>query len=549
MIYLITLSNTLKTSFTSYIFKFHLFTTILLFLVIVIFNYNDSILDTLSEKVKNLNYLDIYKFKEDSVYKFNLKVPLDKEHNQLIYNLSPIGKFNLNEVKSAKFLKIDNYSLNNGVIEVRYSYNYFSIVLMLFGFLATVGGLIYYTKYLNKLFKNKANSINEKSKILKKYTISFMIYSTFISVILIFSMIMFDSPDFISYILNIGLDISVIIYILLMFIFIMLPPILSAKSMVIFFSSNKNKDRKELEKEIKKSPLIVGISLVLLFAPMVIIFIMIVFGIPDLIINPFKDEFYKLPMPLRVAFWITFYYFIGIAFFKITKPILKILKISKSIKDEEEIKKVKEIVDEISKKLKVKPFKKIEVLNSGVANALVEGLFREKLIITSKLLKILSEEELKAVIAHELAHKKRTHIKVGFIGFIIIGAVIYSIAIYLLKIINFESFEVFMAIFTIAYLLDYLLCKYISRKIEKDADLLAIKVVEPKTYIKALSKIHFASYMPKDGILNILMTHPSLKDRIKYIQKEFNIPEEDIKKIMNEAYKEIEELQKKVNKW
>ena len=271
---------------------------------------------------------------------------------------------------------------------------------------------------------------------------------------------------------------------------------------------------------------------------------MIISNIPELIISPFKNEFYKLPIPLRVAFWTAFYYFIGMAFFKITKPILKILKISKPIKDEEELNKVKEIVDEISKKLKVKPFKKIEIFNSDVANAMVEGLFREKLILTSKLLKLLSEEELKAIIAHELAHKKRTHIKVGFVGFIIIGAVIYSIAIYLLNSINFEGLTIFMGIFLFAYTLDYLICRYISRKIEKDADLLATKVVEPKTYIKALSKIHFASYMPKEGVLNILMTHPSLKDRVKYIQKEFNIPDEEVEKIMNEAYEEIEKLQK-----
>ena len=496
----------------------------------------------ISEDIKNLNYLDVYEFKKDNIYKFNLKVPLDKEHNQLTYNLSPIGNFKLNKVESVGFLKIDSYSVKNGVIEVKYSYNYFSIALMIFGLLAIIGGIAYYTKYLNKLFKNNATSIEEKSKIMKRYIISMTLYSLYIVGIFISLMILCDSPSFISYILNIDIEMSLIIYIIPMFVAIFLPPILSAKNMVKCFST-KNKD--ELEKELKKSPLMVGISLILMFTPVIIIFLMIISNIPELIISPFKNEFYKLPIPLRVAFWTAFYYFIGMAFFKITKPILKILKISKPIKDEEELNKVKEIVDEISKKLKVKPFKKIEIFNSDVANAMVEGLFREKLILTSKLLKLLSEEELKAIIAHELAHKKRTHIKVGFVGFIIIGAVIYSIAIYLLNSINFEGLTIFMGIFLFAYTLDYLICRYISRKIEKDADLLTTKVVEPKTYIKALSKIHFASYMPKEGVLNILMTHPSLKDRVKYIQREFNISDEEVEKIMNEAYEEIEKLQKR----
>ena len=38
------------------------------------------------------------------------------------------------------------------------------------------------------------------------------------------------------------------------------------------------------------------------------------------------------------------------------------------------------------------------------------------------------------------------------------------------------------------------------------------------------------------------MTHPSLKDRVKYIQREFNISDEEVEKIMNEAYEEVEEL-------
>ncbi|WP_423793209.1 M48 family metalloprotease [Methanocaldococcus indicus] len=495
----------------------------------------------ISAKINNLNYLDIYKFEENGTYKFNLKVPLDKEHKQLIYNLSPIGNFKVNKVESSNFLKIDSYKVKNGIIDVKYSYNYFSISLLILGIFSMIVGVVYYTKYLNKLFKNKATSIKEKSKVMKKYTRSMFIYSLYIAGIFLITLIYCDAPIFFAYILNISLELSMLIYIFILLFFVILPPVLSAKNMVKFFST---KNKEDFEKEIKKSPLIVALSLLLMFAPMILIFLMILYNIPDIIIKPFKNEFYKLPVVLRVAFWITFYYFVAEAFFKIINSVLRLLKISNYVEDKDKLNKIKTMVNEISEKLNVKPFKKIEIIKSSVANAFVEGLFKEKLIITSKLLEILSDDELKAIIAHELAHKKRMHIKIGFIGFIIIGAVIYSIAIYLLKVINFEGPVIFMSIFLISYFLDYLICRYISRRIEKDADLLATKVVEPKIYIKALSKIHFASYIPKEGVLNIFMTHPSLKDRIKYIQKEFNIPENEIKIIMDEAYKELEECQK-----
>jgi len=50
--------------------------------------------------------------------------------------------------------------------------------------------------------------------------------------------------------------------------------------------------------------------------------------------------------------------------------------------------------------------------------------------------------------------------------------------------------------------------------------------------------------MPKGGIFNIISTHPPLIKRIKHIQKEFNIPEELVNKIMDEAYNEVEEFLK-----
>ena len=80
--------------------------------------------NNISEKVNNLNYIEIYQYKSENGYKYSLKLPIDKEHKQFIYNLSPIGKFNLDKVESAKFLKIDNYYVKNGVVYVKYSYNY-----------------------------------------------------------------------------------------------------------------------------------------------------------------------------------------------------------------------------------------------------------------------------------------------------------------------------------------------------------------------------------------------------------------------------------------
>ncbi|ACX71914.1 peptidase M48 Ste24p [Methanocaldococcus vulcanius M7] len=494
----------------------------------------------ISKNLENLKYLQLWSSKNGNIYIFQLKVPLNKNKSQLIYNLSPIGKFHINKVSTEKFFKINDYKVENGEIIVNYSYNFTTIAILLLEYLFIFILTLYFTHHLKKLFRKKSATIREKSEVLKKYTIHFTLYAISITVILITQLLIFDLPDLISYTFNVGLDTAIIIWMLMLFVFMLLPPVLAAKDMVRCFSSQKSKDRNE--NEIKKSPLMVALSFILLFAPLGIMFLIIIYGIPNMLISPIKTQFYDLPLPLRTAFWITFYYSIAVLFSKTSTQLLKYTKIMKRINDEETINKIKNIVNDISKKLNVKPFKKIEIIKSDVANAMVEGLFKEKLVITSKLLDILSEEELKAIIAHELAHRKKLHIKLGFISFIIIGAIIYSIAIYILKYINIEGEWVFTAVFFTAYIIDYLLCRYISRKIEKDADLLATKIIDPKTYIKALAKIHFSSYMPKEGILNVLMTHPSLKERARYIQETYGLSKDDVDKIIEEAYQYVEKV-------
>ena len=95
-----------------------------------------------------------------------------------------------------------------------------------------------------------------------------------------------------------------------------------------------------------------------------------------------------------------------------------------------------------------------------------------------------------------------------------------------------------------AYISFIVIDSYFSKRREKEADIIASKITNPEICIKALAKLHYANYMPKGGIFNIISTHPPLIKRIKHIQKEFNIPEESVNKIMDEAYNEVEEFLK-----
>ena len=46
--------------------------------------------------------------------------------------------------------------------------------------------------------------------------------------------------------------------------------------------------------------------------------------------------------------------------------------------------------------------------------------------------------------------------------------------------------------------------------------------------------------MPEKGFLNFLSTHPSMLKRAEFVGDKFGMPKNEIKKIIDESYREIE---------
>lgn len=157
------------------------------------------------------------------------------------------------------------------------------------------------------------------------------------------------------------------------------------------------------------------------------------------------------------------------------------------------------------------------------------------ILITEGLLAVLTEEELDAVIAHEIGHIKKKHLLfyVAFlIGYMIISYASFDVILYLLlssdwlytlpKIIHIEESTLVSIFFTSSLALLLLiyfrfLFGYFMRNCERQADLYALKMQgHPGALISSLEKIAFYSGAAKD---TPSWHHFSIRERIDYLKK------------------------------
>ncbi len=146
-------------------------------------------------------------------------------------------------------------------------------------------------------------------------------------------------------------------------------------------------------------------------------------------------------------------------------------------------------------------------------NAFVVGWFKpfRFLFFSQSLLHNLTPEQVKAVVAHELAHWKKWH------PFLLGIAMIFlvSVALTILEFTphQYHEFLVFLFFFIGAYLFFAL-----SRNFERQADKFAFRYYDG-TFIESLQKI--SSLLPEEKtlFLHTLQTHPSLQERINWLKK------------------------------
>ncbi|MGJ8731755.1 M48 family metallopeptidase [Cellulophaga fucicola] len=172
---------------------------------------------------------------------------------------------------------------------------------------------------------------------------------------------------------------------------------------------------------------------------------------------------------------------------------------------------------------------------STKANAYFSGFGKQKRItLYDTLVKDLDEEEIIAVLAHEVGHYKRRHILFNLTASIILtGLTLYILSIFInnpdisLAIgVSVPSFHAALIGFGILYSpiseITSLIMNYLSRKFEYQADDYAKKTYAHTpliTSLKKLSKTSLSNLTPHPAYVFMNYSHPTLLDRINNLKK------------------------------
>ncbi|MCG2462116.1 M48 family metallopeptidase [Flavobacteriaceae bacterium F89] len=198
---------------------------------------------------------------------------------------------------------------------------------------------------------------------------------------------------------------------------------------------------------------------------------------------------------------------------------------------------LKEKIENYAKKVGFE-LKKIFVIDgskrSTKANAYFSGFGREKRVtLYDTLIKDLEEDEIVAVLAHEVGHYKRKHIIFNLTASILLtGLTLYILSIFInnpevsLAIgVSRPSFHAALVGFGILYSpiseITGLVMNYMSRKFEFQADDYAkttFSAIPLITSLKKLSKNSLSNLTPHPSYVFVHYSHPPLADRIRNLK-------------------------------
>ncbi len=172
---------------------------------------------------------------------------------------------------------------------------------------------------------------------------------------------------------------------------------------------------------------------------------------------------------------------------------------------------------------------------STKANAYFSGFGSEKRItLYDTLVKDLNNEEIVAVLAHEVGHYKKRHVIINlFLSIILTGLTLWFLSLFianpiLSEALNVEepSFHIGLIAFGILYSpiseITGLIMNVVSRKFEYQADNYAKNTYNPEALIsslKKLSKNNLSNLTPHPAMVFIHYSHPTLLQRIKNLKK------------------------------
>jgi len=182
---------------------------------------------------------------------------------------------------------------------------------------------------------------------------------------------------------------------------------------------------------------------------------------------------------------------------------------------------VYDIVSEVSKGYKISP-PKVGIINTVIPNAAAVGVHpgKSSILVTSGLLAVLSEEEIKGVIAHELSHVKNMDPLV--LSSIVITEYILRVYVVYPRFASiFESIPILALFYVVFVLLSILM---LAKCIEARADLDAsITIGSPKPLASALKKLgwkRLISEMRNRGLAWFRIDpHPPLYFRVERLSR------------------------------
>ena len=172
---------------------------------------------------------------------------------------------------------------------------------------------------------------------------------------------------------------------------------------------------------------------------------------------------------------------------------------------------------------------------SSKLNAYFTGFGRLKqIVLYDTLIEKCTEEEIVAILAHEIGHNKHKHMWSGFLQTIIMLSIYVGFIVLFIEVSVFSTafgftesnfgfaFILFIALATPILIPINLLTNYISRKHEFQADYLAASKYSKehmKSALKVLTKENFSNLTPHPLFVKMHYSHPTTAERIKAINK------------------------------
>lgn len=228
--------------------------------------------------------------------------------------------------------------------------------------------------------------------------------------------------------------------------------------------------------------------------------------------------------------WIAIFYLFATVILVKVMPVVVIPLFFKYSSLEDERKKW---IIELSKKcgIKILDVYKIDLSKkTKKLNAAVVGLGRtRRVIVADTLLADFDRDELAGVLAHEFGHHKLRHmwklitfsVVTTFLSYYALFLVASKLVIFLgaENIYDIKMFPAFMLVLFLAGLVILPIQNAFSRKLEKDADLFALKITDNKpafrSLMKKLAEKNLADPNPPKLIKFLFYSHPPISERIK----------------------------------